>query len=237
MTRGQLSIREDTWTMDGKQRATREPEKQYRRSVILDTAAQLLDEHPYPAITMAEVAERAGLAKGTVYLYFPTKEALFLAVQARMLAEWFADLDAALEQLGPASAAAVAETVCRSLAPRPHLTRLLAILHSVLEQNIDYETARGFKRMLLTHMARTGAFLERCLPFLRPGEGARVLLRAHALVIGLQHVSDPPPLVRQVLERPELQVFHIDFARELSATLRALLRGMERAAGDESPRQ
>jgi AcrR family transcriptional regulator len=223
--------------MDGKQRATREPEKQYRRHVILDTARQLLDEHSYTAITMAGVAERAGLAKGTVYLYFPTKEALFLALQERMLVEWFANLDADLEQLGPASAAAVAETVCRSLAPRPQLTRLLAILHSVLEQNIDYETAVGFKQMLLAHMQRTGALLERCLPFLRPGEGAQVILRAHALVIGLQHVSDPPPLVRQVLERPDLQVFHIDFARELSTTLRALLQGMECVAGDESPRQ
>jgi AcrR family transcriptional regulator len=223
--------------MDGKQRATREPEKQYRRCMILDTTAQLLDERAYTAITMAEVADRAGLAKGTVYLYFPTKEALFLALQERMLAAWFADLDAALAQLGPASAAAVAETICRSLAPRPHLTRLLAILHSVLEQNIDYETAVGFKQMLLAHMQRTGALLEHCLLFLRPGQGALVLLRAHALVIGLQHVSDPPPLVRQVLEQPELQVFHIDFAGELSATLRALLRGMECAPGDDAAPQ
>ena len=223
--------------MDGKQRATREPEKQYRRRMILDTAAQLLDERAYTAITMAEVAEQAGLAKGTVYLYFPTKEALFLALQQRMLAEWFAELDAALAQLGPASAGAVAETICRSLAPRPHLTRLLAILHSVLEQNIDYEAAVSFKQMLLAHMQRTGARLERCLPFLRPGQGAQVLLRAHALVIGLQHVSDPPPLVRQVLEQPELQVFHIDFAGELSATLRALLRGMECVPGDDAARQ
>lgn len=223
--------------MDGKQRATREPEKQYRRRMILDTAAQLVDESSYTAITMAGVAERAGVAKGTVYLYFPTKEALFLALQERMLVEWFARLDGDLEQLGPASAAAVAETVCRSLAARPQLTRLLAILHSVLEQNIDYETAVSFKQMLLAHMQRTGALLERCLPFLRPGAGAQVILRAHALVIGLQHVSDPPPLVRQVLARPDLQVFHIDFARELSTTLRALLRGMECTAGDELPGQ
>lgn len=35
-------------------------------------------EHGFTASTMTRIAERAGLAKGTPYRYFPTKEALFL---------------------------------------------------------------------------------------------------------------------------------------------------------------
>ncbi len=35
---------------------------------------------PYQAVTMDRVAEAAGVAKGTLYLYFPSKDALYLGV-------------------------------------------------------------------------------------------------------------------------------------------------------------
>lgn len=76
-------------------RALRDDQKQVRRQALIDIAWQLFQANSYPAITMAEVAERAGLAKGTLYLYFRTKEELFLAMQ-QQFATWFDDLDTQL---------------------------------------------------------------------------------------------------------------------------------------------
>jgi AcrR family transcriptional regulator len=50
---------------------------------------------------MAEVARRAGLAKGTVYLYHATKESLFLQLVIEALTRWFAEVEAALRGSGP----------------------------------------------------------------------------------------------------------------------------------------
>lgn len=50
---------------------------------VLDAAADLLVRLGYRRVTIEEVARRAGIGKGTVYLHFPTKEALFLAVLLR----------------------------------------------------------------------------------------------------------------------------------------------------------
>lgn len=51
-----------------------------RREEILASAARLFAEGGYHATTIEDVAEDAGVAKGTVYWYFRSKKALFLAV-------------------------------------------------------------------------------------------------------------------------------------------------------------
>jgi AcrR family transcriptional regulator len=57
-----------------------------RREQLLDAAEAVLLEHGARAMTMAEVARRAGLAKGTTYLYFDSKDALLAALRARYVA-------------------------------------------------------------------------------------------------------------------------------------------------------
>ncbi|MFZ2868780.1 TetR/AcrR family transcriptional regulator [Zavarzinia sp.] len=57
------------------------PEKTARtRAAIVEAAMAEFLERGYSASTMAGVARRAGIAKGTIYLYFPTKEALFAGI-------------------------------------------------------------------------------------------------------------------------------------------------------------
>ena len=53
-----------------------------RRRQLLEAAAACLDAAGYAATTMSEIAIAAGLAKGTTYLYFRSKEELFLELVA-----------------------------------------------------------------------------------------------------------------------------------------------------------
>ena len=54
-----------------------------RAERILDAAAELLLRVGYRRTTVEDVAERAGVGKGTLYLHWKTREALFLAVLLR----------------------------------------------------------------------------------------------------------------------------------------------------------
>lgn len=54
---------------------------------LLETAAAVLTEVGYEAATMTEIASRAGASIGTVYQYFPNKEALVLALRNQYVAE------------------------------------------------------------------------------------------------------------------------------------------------------
>lgn len=58
-----------------------------RRRRIVDAALQLFSETDYGAVQMDDVAQLAGVAKPTLYRYFPTKEALFLEGIERILSE------------------------------------------------------------------------------------------------------------------------------------------------------
>ncbi|HYF61673.1 MAG TPA: TetR family transcriptional regulator [Herpetosiphonaceae bacterium] len=209
-----------------KRRAMRDDQKQERRQAILDIAWDLFQRTAYNDIAITSVAEQAGLAKGTIYLYFKTKEELFLAVQRQQFEAWFADLDRRLEAAqGGDDIPALAGLMCAALEARPGMTRLMAILHTVLERNIDFATALDFKQMLHARLLRSGALLEGCLPWLDAGDGARLLMQAHALVIGLRHVADAAPVVREVLAATDMAIFEVEFAPAFASTLRALIYG------------
>ncbi|GAA0633215.1 TetR/AcrR family transcriptional regulator [Kutzneria viridogrisea] len=64
---------------------------------ILDAAAELVLRWGYRRVTIDEVAKLAGIGKGTVYLHFKTREALFLAVLIRDSLGLFDQMIAAIQ--------------------------------------------------------------------------------------------------------------------------------------------
>jgi AcrR family transcriptional regulator len=56
----------------------RSPPPHVRLGQILDAAERLIVEHAYEGMTMDQVAAAAGVAKGTIYLYFPSKQNLLV---------------------------------------------------------------------------------------------------------------------------------------------------------------
>jgi AcrR family transcriptional regulator len=73
-------------------------ERAARAERILDVTADLLLQHGYKRVTIDDVAAGAGIGKGTVYLHWRTREALFWAVlqreAMRMLEQILAELAA-----------------------------------------------------------------------------------------------------------------------------------------------
>jgi AcrR family transcriptional regulator len=63
-----------------------------RAERILDTAAELVLRWGYKRVTIEEVAKRAGIGKGTVYLHWKTREALFTAMLLRASIELIDEL-------------------------------------------------------------------------------------------------------------------------------------------------
>ncbi|MCM2475923.1 TetR/AcrR family transcriptional regulator [Rhizobium sp. CG5] len=68
--------------MTEKSRRRRDPQE--RRADILAAALSLFAERGFAATRIEDVAAKAGIAKGTVYLHFPDKEALFTSLASTM---------------------------------------------------------------------------------------------------------------------------------------------------------
>jgi len=210
-----------------RQRARHENQKQERRQAIVAVARQLFEQSSFEAVSMAGVAGQAGLAKGTLYLYFRTKEEMFLALLEEEFAGWFDELDAGLALL-PARAGGerFVALVSAALERRPTLIRLLAILHTIVEQNVDDEAALRFKLELRQRLVHSGALIDERLE-LAQGQGAVLLLQVYALVIGYQSMADPAPAIRRVLAHPELALLRVDLVSACAHSLTLILKGLE----------
>ncbi|GAA4933532.1 helix-turn-helix domain-containing protein [Streptomonospora halophila] len=128
-----------------------DPEHSARAERILDAAAELLVAWGYRRITIEDVAKRAGVGKGTVYLHFRTKELLFLTVLLRVQATLMDGLIASFRrdpQLIRPSAVASANYTTATENPilRATLTRdsetLGSLVSSGLRELGDYTRAR-----------------------------------------------------------------------------------------------
>jgi len=51
-----------------------------KRQIILDIATRIFAHYGYGKTSLDDIATEAGVAKGTIYYYFPSKEDLFMAV-------------------------------------------------------------------------------------------------------------------------------------------------------------
>ncbi|MHB8896387.1 MAG: TetR/AcrR family transcriptional regulator, partial [Candidatus Geothermincolia bacterium] len=58
----------------------KQKEKLQRRTSIIDAAKELFSQKGYQATTMDEIAEKAELSKGAVYLYFESKDDLYVSL-------------------------------------------------------------------------------------------------------------------------------------------------------------
>ena len=76
-----------------------------RVAALIDAGAELFAEKGYEATTMTEIASRAGAAIGSLYQFFPSKEALAEALFNRF-AERAAASFARVEELAPGRSAA-----------------------------------------------------------------------------------------------------------------------------------
>jgi AcrR family transcriptional regulator len=156
----------------GQLRARSAEAKAGRRRQILDCAAALCAQSGYDELAVADVAERAGLAKGTIFRYFPTKEDLGRALAEAHLARWCDDLGRRLHRIdGPPAPRKAARLIVESLAGRRELLGL---------------AARGLAPAAAIDDAPAAGALERALPYLDEGGGARLMRTALASAAGLR---------------------------------------------------
>ena len=77
---------------------------QDKRTEILEAAELIFTSRGYAAARMDDIAEAAGVAKGTLYLYFSSKQELFVSLlearteeYVRTVDGWLADIQSADE--------------------------------------------------------------------------------------------------------------------------------------------
>ncbi len=79
-------------------RTKKEIVTEFRTAEILEAAYRVFAERGFDEATMAEIARAAGVAKGTLYLYYPSKQEIYEAALRQSAVEVDARTKAALER-------------------------------------------------------------------------------------------------------------------------------------------
>lgn len=204
------------------QRARDDDAKLERRRQILLAAQRLLADNSFNDISMVDIGKAAGVVKGTLYIYFASKEALVLELTEIELNRLFCGLAAELDRpsVRPGE---ISTLIIEQLRQQPMLRRYLSILHTTVEHNITDQRALAFKQFLLNSMQNLAAILT-----LQQGwqqqASFRFLLQVHTMIIGLEHVASPCHNIERLIQsHAHLEVFQIDFYAELKSLIDAVI--------------
>ncbi len=181
-----------------------------RTSAVLGAAQELFSRYGFRRTSVADIAQAAGVAKGSVYLSFKSKEEVFRAVAERMADQILADARAAAKKVGALSArltealAAKFVFVYAVIDRSPHAAEIIDSKNALCA-DLFVKTDLKFQRIIariLTEGAEQGA-LNLGRAGLSVAEAAALFVRAcHGL--GEPDPGQPPPdlpLFRERLSR------------------------------------
>ena len=133
-----------------------------RRAAILDAALRVFGQYGYRRTTMDDIAREAGIAKGTIYLSFASKEEVFQALSRRLAQRMLAGAETARHRPGTTAGkltamhtawfGTYAETIRRS----PHAAELLDAKHR-LSAGLVTDAGRRYQRLVRDVLAEAAA--------------------------------------------------------------------------------
>ena len=131
-----------------------------KRSKILAAAAELFAAHPFHKVLLSDVAAAAAVGKGTLYIYFKSKEDLYLSVLYSSFAHLVERMQHRLDQkqLGPMEnlEAAIREIVQFAF-QNPHLFDLMRTVpwRHVID-DVQWRGKRAELKTLIASIIRSG---------------------------------------------------------------------------------
>ena len=208
-------------------RAIDDNEKAARRQSILDAAKALYLTDTSGLPSVINIARKAGLAKGTVYLYFKTKEEIFLA----MLSEDYETLMVEVIQLldAPSSPDDLVDqlltTLISFLDRNPLFMPLASMASPVLEQNVEIEVVGEFKLMLIDKINLIDDLFRKSFPQFPKGQCGSLLLHTNALILGLWQMQNWPEKLKPLQQQFPFNTVIPDFKKDLALSLKNLWKG------------
>ncbi|MFC6259890.1 TetR/AcrR family transcriptional regulator [Levilactobacillus fujinensis] len=208
----------------------RSPDQKNAKAQQIATATwQLFSQHAFSDISMAMIAQQAGVAKGTLFNYYQSKESIFMTLLLTGYRDYFRELTAELMAEPVATPAQLkirllAET--RTLiSDHATLVRLNALRGSVLESHADREQTEQGRRDLYAANLALGRVVASQVPTLSVAQASHLFVIQSAMISGLMNLSGLDQFNQTTLN-VDFPAFQIDLAAEACQTFGYYLDGI-----------
>ena len=172
-------------------RARSSEQKALRRHAVLETAEMYFKEVGYEAFSMAQLAKKSGVAKGTLYLYFNTREELFLTLYEQSLIRWSQIFIGSL--FNTMTSKAYAQSLYKTTQADGVFLPLLIRLEHVIEHNVSIPRLIESKRRFI-HQVEAVAEVTSTALRLSTGQATEVVKTMGVLLIGATQTDQNPAL-------------------------------------------
>jgi AcrR family transcriptional regulator len=175
-----------------------------RRAAILDAALRVFGQYGYRRTSMDDIAREAGIAKGTIYLSFASKEEVFRSLSSRLAQRMLAGAETARHRPGTTAGKLTAMhsawfgTYAETIRHSPHAAELLDAKHR-LSADLVADAGRRYQQLVRDVLAEAAAAGELGLDAvgLTPDTAADLMI---ASARGLESIAASPAAYRRHLD-------------------------------------
>lgn len=198
-------------------RARNPKAKEIRKHSILDAATRLFQADPSTLPTTSQISKHCEISKGALYLYFKSKEEIFLAIVESYYLEWLDTFDikslsSAQQKLDATVLNTVLDKSCTHLTNNPVFMQLASMSSSVIEPNVDPRVLLTHKNELSLKINKVSQSMSENLDGLSSTQIASLIIRSYSILLGLWQTACPIEKVFKVTQSSNLHILIPDFS-------------------------
>ena len=172
-----------------------------RKDEIISACAVLYETHGFKEITLKDIGAATTLTRTGIYLYFQTKEEIFLALLGREYDAWAEEMRAVMAREEAMPRDAVADVLARTLTDHPRLLRLLSMNLYEMEANSRPERLAEFKVSFGASLKTVEEMIQRYLPEMDGAGRQRFLYAFFPFIYGIYPYTSVTEKQRTAMEQ------------------------------------
>jgi len=179
-------------------------EKKAREKFIIEQAIIMFETMDFSEITMNALAKKCNLAKGTLFVYFPTKETLFAKILYQEYSDWGMHELNEIRKQNSFTRESYKEFVMDQtrylLKERMRMIRLVSMKQSIINKNIAPEILANEIEGLDKTIHLLSRITEQKMDFLTEDTIYNLYMARHVITVGAYGLSTSPYNIEKLAE-------------------------------------
>ncbi|WP_167955570.1 TetR/AcrR family transcriptional regulator [Anaerosporobacter faecicola] len=208
-------------------RARSDAEKELKSKEILDMTALMFEKQDFANIKMSEIAKALGISNGILFVYFKTKEMLFLRLLMREYESRLIRMEQRMEQDQKRDKESfhqlILEELVEVIEEHELYIRLCSIRGVILEKNVDLQEVINYKKWLYNRFEQIAKRMEEHYKLYKKEAIQRLFLIEESIFVGCELCGALPKDINNILENYHMTAFFFDKKENAAALLKSYL--------------
>ncbi len=193
-------------------KAKNQKQKLQRVNGILAAAEALFVESDEVLPSAIQIANKADVAKGTLYIYFRTKEAIFLALLERHIQNWIISFETATRKYEATTVDDICGYLIQYWVDTPQFGQLSRISDSLLESKVEEKVYTAFHNKTVNGLKRMVPALKDLNPQVDSKQWLNLLQRSYQLLT-LAWIETHPKYHISLTDKPKFETLSDELLR------------------------